>query len=62
MIGTSRRDVRTLQRGVQTLKENGNDQNRENIHDLDHGIDRRPGSVFVGIADGIAGNGRGVCE
>src|SRR5205809_28480 len=36
------------------LKENRNDQDGDNIHYLDHGIDRRPGRVLVGIAHGVA--------
>src|SRR5438046_10345057 len=38
------------------LKENGDDQDRENIDDFDHRIDRRSGRVLVRIADSIAGD------
>src|SRR5215471_17757260 len=37
-------------------KENRDDQNRENVHDLDHWIDRRTGGVLVRIPDRITGN------
>src|SRR6516162_390866 len=39
-----------------SLKENRDDQNRENIDDLDHRIDRRTGGVFVRVTDGVPGN------
>src|SRR4029077_18023022 len=45
-----------------SLKENRDDQNRENVDDLDHRIDRRAGGVFVRIADGVTGNCRLVRE
>src|SRR5260370_41042522 len=45
-----------------SLKENRDDQDRENVDDLDHRIDRGPGSIFVRIADGVTGNCRLVCE
>src|SRR5947209_6279978 len=35
-------------------------QNSNNVDDLDHGVDRGSGGVFVGIADSIAGNCRGM--
>src|SRR5579864_1479698 len=38
------------------LKENRNDKDRDNVHDLDHRIDRGTGGVFVGIAHSIAGD------
>src|SRR5262245_55557270 len=41
-----------------SLKENRDDQNRENIDDLDHRIDRRTGGVFVRVTDGVPGNRR----
>ena len=30
---------------------------QRNDDDLDHGVDRRPGGVLVGIAHGVAGDG-----
>ena len=36
------------------LKENRDDQDRQNIDDLDHGIDRRTSGVFVRIAYCVA--------
>src|SRR5215831_15379915 len=45
-----------------SLKENRDDQNRENIDDLDHRIDRRTCGVFVGVTNGVPGNCRLVCE
>src|ERR1022692_2798573 len=36
------------------------DQDRHDVRDLDHRVDRRPGGVLVGIADGVAGDGGGV--
>src|SRR4029077_4643057 len=45
-----------------TLKENRDDQDRENVDDLDHRIDRRAGGIFVRIADGVTGNCRLVRE
>src|SRR5436305_5036644 len=36
------------------LKENRNDQDGDNVHPLDHGIDRRPGCVLVRVAHGVA--------
>src|ERR1043166_7461993 len=41
-----------------SLKENRNDQNRKNVDDLDHRIDRWARGIFVRIADGVAGNCR----
>ena len=43
------------------LKENGNDQNRENIDDFDHRIDRGSARVLVGVSDRVAGDGSLVC-
>jgi len=34
--------------------ENPDDQNRQNVHDFDHGVDGRPGGILVRIADGVA--------
>ena len=45
-----------------SLKENWNDQDGDNVHDFDHRIDRWSGGVFVGIAHRVAGHGRGVRE
>jgi hypothetical protein len=39
------------------LKEDRDDQDRDDVHDLDHGIDRGAGDVLVRVADGIAGDG-----
>src|SRR5579884_1536063 len=36
------------------------DQDRDDVRDLDHRVDRRAGGVLVRIADGVAGDGRGV--
>src|SRR5213080_4307015 len=44
------------------LKENRDNQDRENVDDLDHRIDRRAGGIFVRIADGVTGNCRLVRE
>jgi hypothetical protein len=44
------------------LKEDRNDQNRENIDNLDHRIDGRACGIFIRIAHGITGNGRLVRE
>ena len=38
------------------LKENWNDQDRDNIYDLDHRIDRGTGRVLVRIAHRVAGH------
>src|SRR5215831_13530837 len=43
-------------------KENRDDQNRKNIDDLDHRIDRRACGIFVRIAHGVTGNCRLVRE
>ena len=40
------------------LEDDRDDQNGDDIRYLDHWIDGRTGSVFVGIADGIASNRR----
>ena len=32
------------------------DQNRHDVHDLDHRVDRRAARVLVGIAHGVAGD------
>src|SRR6266550_1168618 len=45
-----------------SLKENRDDQDRENVDDLDHRIDRRAGGIFVRIADRVTGNCRLVRE
>src|SRR4030095_6500305 len=45
-----------------SLKENRYDQDRKNIDDLDHRIDRRACGIFVGITDGVPGNCRLVRE
>src|SRR4026208_2102870 len=49
-----------LQKKGPRLKENWNDQDSDNVHHFDHGIDRRTGRVLVGIAYGVAGDRRGV--
>jgi hypothetical protein len=33
-----------------------NDEDRDDVRDLDHRVDRRPGRVLVGIADRVAGH------
>src|SRR5207247_6887886 len=38
------------------LKENRNDQDGDNVHHLDHGIDRRTSGVLVRVAHGVAGH------
>ena len=38
--------------------EDRDDQDGDDVHDLDHRIDRRAGGVLVGIADGVAGDAR----
>src|ERR1700674_4860194 len=40
--------------------DHGRDQDGNDIDDFDHGVDRRSGGIFVGIADGVAGNGGGM--
>ena len=42
------------------LKENRDDQDGDNVHHFDHGIDRRTGGVLIGIAHGVAGDRRRV--
>lgn len=42
------------------LKENGNDEDGDDVDDLDHRIDGWSCRVLVGIADGIASDGGGV--
>ena len=42
------------------LKENWDDEDGDDVDDFDHRIDGRACRVLVGIADGIAGHGRGV--
>jgi hypothetical protein len=39
------------------LKENRNNQDRDDVDDLDHWIDCRTGCVLVKIADRVAGRG-----
>src|SRR5438105_2761705 len=36
------------------------DQNRDDVGDLDHRVDRGAGRVLVRVADGVAGDRRGV--
>src|SRR5207248_5856966 len=43
-----------LQNRSPRLKEYRNDQDRDNVYHFDHGIDRWPGRVLVGIAHGVA--------
>src|SRR6266576_7204675 len=50
------------QRTAEALKENRDDQDRENVDDLDHRIDRRAGGIFVRIADRVTSNCRLVRE
>src|SRR2546430_15632696 len=38
----------------------GGDQDGDDIDDFDHGVDRRPGCIFIRIAHGIAGDGGGM--
>src|SRR5829696_2982056 len=38
--------------------EQRDDQDRDDIGDLDHRVDRGAGGVLVGVADGVAGDGR----
>src|SRR5262245_26197749 len=45
-----------------SLKENRDDQNREDIDDLDHRIDRRTSGIFVRVADRVTGDCRLVCK
>src|SRR4051794_6957539 len=40
------------------LEENGDNKDRDDIHDLDHRVDRRTGGVFIRIANGVAGDPR----
>src|SRR6267143_2936 len=47
---------------LRRLKENRDDQDRDDVHDFDHRIDCGSGGIFVGIADGIAGYRSGVRE
>src|SRR5919106_6908839 len=42
------------------LNQEGNDQEGHDVRHLDHRVDRRPGGVLVGVADGVAGDRRGV--
>jgi hypothetical protein len=44
------------------LKEDRDDQDRDDVDDLDHRIDRGAGGVLIRIADGVAGDRRGVGE
>ena len=44
------------------LKKDGNDEDGDDVDDFDHGINRRAGGVFVGIADGITSDGGGMGE
>ena len=37
-----------------------NDQDRDDVRDLDHRVDRGPGGVLERVADGVAGDRRGV--
>src|SRR5581483_180327 len=41
--------------------EQRDDQDRDDVRDLDHRVDRRPGGVLVGIADRVAGDGGSMC-
>src|SRR5207249_2087152 len=49
-------------RGTLTVNadDEGDDQDGHDVRDLDHWVDRRAGSVLVGIADGVAGDRRRV--
>src|SRR5438105_665697 len=47
---------KAAQRLQALLKENRNDQDRDDVHDFDHRIDGRAGGVLVGIADRVAGH------
>src|SRR5918999_503387 len=38
----------------------GDDEDRDDVRDLDHRIDRRPGCVLVRVADRVAGDRRGM--
>src|SRR5581483_9010797 len=38
--------------------EHGEQQQRDDIGDLDHRVDRRAGGILVGIADGVPGDRR----
>src|SRR3954447_320659 len=42
------------------LHEEGDQQQGHDVRDLDHWVDRRAGGVLVGVADGVAGDGRRV--
>ena len=53
----TRVDYRHLQDLLARVREHGEQQQRHDVGDLDHGIDRRSGGVLVGIAHGIAGDG-----
>ena len=44
------------------LKKDGNDEDGDDVDDFDHGINRGPSGVFVGIADGIASDSSGMGE
>src|SRR5919106_345756 len=41
-------------------RDDGNDQQGDDVGDLDHRVDRRPGGVLVGVADRVAGDRRGM--
>ncbi len=42
------------------LDEERDHEQRDDVDDLDHRVDRRAGRVLVGVADGVAGDGGGV--
>src|SRR6476620_3379829 len=42
------------------LEEYWNNKDGDDVDHLNHGVDRRTGRVLVGIADGVAGDRRGV--
>src|SRR5204863_5948977 len=38
------------------LEKDRDDQDRDDVHDFDHGIDRRAGGILVRVAHGVAGD------
>ena len=50
-------DERTA-RPRRLVDQEADQEQRDDVEDLDHRVDRGARRVFVGIADGVAGNGR----
>ena len=48
--------IELIERSSSLKMHDRDDQDRDDVCDLDHRVDRRPGGVLVGIADGVAGD------